>query len=130
LKPTDALSLGLKVDSDALTPAQIKAIQQGKINLNLPSVTVQLIKQNAVLGVVGLFNGNTLNSVGLTCALCHSTVDNSIGPGIGKRIDGLANRDLNVGAIVAAAPNLQPVVDLLQLAPADAGLTVMDVRKS
>jgi hypothetical protein len=130
LKPTDALSLGLKVDSDALTPAQIKAIQQGKINLNLPSVTVQLIKQNAVLGVVGFFNGNTLNSVGLTCALCHSTVDNSIGPGIGKRIDGLANRDLNVGAIVAAAPNLQPVVDLLQLAPADAGLTVMDVRKS
>lgn len=130
LKPSDALALGLKIDSQALTPAQIAAIRQGKINLNDPAVTLQLIKQNSVLGVVGFFNNsNTLNSVGLTCAICHSTVDDSIAPGIGKRIDGLANRDLNVGAIIAAAPNLQPVVDLLHLAPADAGLTVNDVRK-
>lgn len=130
LKPSDALALGLKIDSQALTPAQIAAIRQGKINLNDPAVTLQLIKQNSVLGVVGFFNNsNTLNSVGLTCAICHSTVDDSIAPGIGKRIDGLANRDLNVGGIIAAAPNLQPVVDLLHLAPADAGLTVNDVRK-
>ena len=130
LKPTDALALGLKVDSDALTPAQIMAIRQGNINLNNPAVTLQLIRQNAVLGVVGFFsNSRTLSSVGLTCAVCHSTVDNSLAPGIGKRIDGLANRDLNVGAIVASAPNLQPVLDLLHLAPADASLTVADVRK-
>jgi hypothetical protein len=129
LKPSDALALGLKVDSEALTPAQLMAIRQGKINLNDPAVTLQLIKQNAVLGIVGFFNGKTLNSVGLTCAVCHSTVDNSVASGIGKRIDGLANRDLNVGAIIASAPNLQPVVDLIHLAPADAGLTVTDVRK-
>src|SRR5262249_48108582 len=85
--------------------------------------------QKAVLGVVGFFgSNNTLNSVGLTCAICHSTVDNSLAMGIGKRIDGLANRDLNVGAIIAAAPNLQPVADLLKLAPQDAGVTVADVR--
>src|SRR5215467_4047695 len=125
LKPTDALALGLKIDSDALTPQQIHAIRKGAINLNDPAVTVQLIKQNAVLGVVGFFNGgNTLTSVGITCAICHSTVDDSVAPGIGKRIDGLGNRDLNIGAIVAAAPNLQPFVDLLNLAPADAGITL------
>jgi|SRR5579859_1321215 len=76
----------------------------------IPQVTRMLIKNKAVLGVVGFFNENsTLRSVGLTCAVCHSTVDNSVAPGIGKRIDGLANRDLNVGAIAAAAPNLEPV---------------------
>src|SRR3569833_1736494 len=98
------------------------------INLSDPSVTLQLIKQNAVLGVVGTFNGNMLEKVGFTCALCHSTVNNSVAMGIGKRIDGLANRDLNVGAIIATAPNLQPVVDLLHLAPQDASLTAQDVR--
>src|SRR6185437_3962880 len=58
-------------------------------------------------------SGNMLNSVGITCAICHSTVDNSVAPGIGRRIDGLANRDLNIGAIAATAPNLDPVEDLL-----------------
>jgi hypothetical protein len=81
-----------------------------------------------VLGVVGTFNGNTLTRVGFTCALCHSTVDNSVVPGIGARIDGLANRDLNVGAIIASAPNLDPVVNLLRLAPQDASITAQDVR--
>jgi cytochrome c peroxidase len=113
LTPRNALALGLKVDSDALSPSTVQAIKQGKVNLDDPAVTRQLIKQNAVLGVVGFFNGDMLNSVGLTCAVCHSTVDDSVAPGIGKRIDGLANRDLNVGAIAAAAPNLQPVADLL-----------------
>jgi hypothetical protein len=87
-----------------------------------------LIKQNAVLGVVGTFNNNTLEKVGFTCALCHSTVDNSVAPGIGERIDGLGNHDLNVGAIIATAPNLQPVVDLLRLAPQDAQITAEGVR--
>ena len=128
LSPQTALALGLKVDAEALPPSVIQAIQLGKVNLGDPAVTLQLIKQNAVLGVVGTFNGNTLAKVGFTCALCHSTVDNSVAPGIGKRIDGLANRDLNVGAIVATAPNLQPVVNLLNLAPQDAGITAQDVR--
>jgi len=105
----------------------VEAIKHGKINLDDPAVTRTLIQQNAVLGVVGFFdNSNTLRSVGLTCAVCHSTVDDSVAPGIGARIDGLTNRDLNVGAIAAAAPNLQPVVDLLSLA--DAGITAADVR--
>ncbi|HEX3105431.1 MAG TPA: hypothetical protein VHQ22_13380 [Terriglobales bacterium] len=117
LTPRQALQLGLKVDSQALPPAVIDAIKNGTVNLNDPTVTLLLIKLKAVLGVVGFFNQNgTLKSVGLTCAVCHSTVDNSIAPSIGKRIDGLANRDLNVGAIAASAPNLQPVVDLLRLA--------------
>ncbi len=128
LSPQAALALGLKVDAEALSPAVIEAIKRGNVNLNDPAVTLALIKQNAVVGVVGTFNGNTLSKVGFTCALCHSTVDNSVAPGIGRRIDGLANRDLNVGAILAAAPNLQPVVDLLHLAPQDASLTAQDVR--
>ncbi len=129
LSPRIALTvLGLKVDSQALTPAQIMAIQSGKLNVDDPAVTLQLIKQNAVLGVVGFFQDKTLSSVGFTCALCHSTVDNSIAPGIGTRIDGLANRDLNVGAIIASAPNLQPVVELLRLAPEDSNITVDGVR--
>lgn len=128
LPPTTALALGLKVDSDALQPSTLEAIKHGRVNLNDPAVTLQLIKQNAVLGVVGTFNNNTLTRVGFTCALCHSTVDNSIAPGIGRRIDGLGNRDLNVGAIIATAPNLQPVVNLLNLAPRDEGITATQVR--
>jgi hypothetical protein len=128
LTPRQALELGLKVDSQALPSAVIDAIKSGKVNLNDPTVTLLLIKLKAVLGVVGFFNQNgTLKSVGLTCAVCHSTVDNSIAPSIGKRIDGLANRDLNVGAIAASAPNLQPVVDLLRLA--DPGITADKVRE-
>ena len=116
LTPRQALALGLKIDSEVLPPAVIQAIQNGTVNLNDPAVTRLLIKLKAVLGVVGSFNqSGTLSSVGLTCAVCHSTVDNSISASIGHRIDGLANRDLNVGAIAASAPNLQPVVDLLKL---------------
>lgn len=128
LSPATALSLGLKVDSAVLSPSVIEAIKHGRVNLNSPAVTLSLIQQNAVLGVVGTVNNGTLTQVGFTCALCHSTVDNSVAPGIGNRIDGLANRDLNVGAIIAAAPNLQPVVDLLKLAPQDASITAQDVR--
>ena len=117
LTPNQALALGLKVDSEALSPSVVEAIKHGKIDLNDPAVTRMLINANAVLGVVGVFGDNgMLTSVGLTCAICHSTVDDSVAPSIGVRIDGLANRDLNVGAIAAASPNLQPVVDLLKLA--------------
>ena len=127
LTPQNALALGLKVDAEALSPSVVEAIKHGKINLDDPAVTRTLIQQKAILGVVGFFdNSNTLRSVGLTCAVCHSTVDDSVASGIGARIDGLTNRDLNVGAIAAAAPNLQPVVNLLSLA--DAGITAADVR--
>lgn len=128
LSPQTALALGLKVDARALSPAVIQNIKLGRVNLSDPAVTLALIRQNAVVGVVGTFNGNTLTRVGFTCALCHSTVDNSVAPGIGSRIDGLANRDLNVGAIIATAPNLDPVVNLLRLAPQDASVTAQDVR--
>jgi hypothetical protein len=128
LTPRNALSLGLKVDSEAVSPAVIQAIKHGMVNIDDPAVTLQLLKQNAVLGVVGSFDNNTLTKVGFTCALCHSTVDDSVAPGIGKRIDGLANRDLNVGAIIATAPNLQPVVELLKLAPQNEGITAQQVR--
>jgi len=128
LSPRQALGLGLKVDSQALSPQVIEAIKHGRIDLNDPAVTMQLIKQQAVLGVVGFFNpdGGTLRSIGLTCALCHSTVDDSVAPGIGERIDGLANRDLNVGGIAAASPNLQPVVDVLKVV--DATMDATKVR--
>src|SRR6185369_358372 len=76
--------------------------------------TLTLLKLNAVIGVKGFFNDDgTLKSAGIQCALCHSTVDNALAPGIGHRLDGWANRDLNVGAIIALAPNLQPFADLL-----------------
>jgi hypothetical protein len=114
ISPATALSLGLKVDLDALPPALVQQIKLGKINLNDPAVTLALLKLNAVVGVTGHSNlDGSLKSVGIQCALCHSTVDNALAPGIGHRLDGWANRDLNVGAIIAAAPNLQPIADLL-----------------
>jgi hypothetical protein len=114
VSPVTALSVGLKVDQDALPLAVVQAIQAGQVNLNDPGVTLLLLKLNAVVGVTGFFNTDgSLKSVGIQCALCHSTVDNAFAPGIGHRLDGWANRDLNVGAIVGLAPNLQPVADLL-----------------
>jgi len=110
LIPKTALDLGLKVDSEARPPSLVAAIKHGTVNLDDPAVTLQLLQQNAVLGVVGTFNNNALTKVGFTCALCHLTVDDSVAPGIDTRIDGLGNHDLNVGAIIASAPNLQPFV--------------------
>jgi hypothetical protein len=106
VSPAMALSVGLKVDVDALPPAIIDALKAGQVDLNDPAVTIQLLKLNAVVGVVGKVVGanDTLATVGITCALCHSTVDNSFAPGIGKRLDGWANTTLNVGAIVALSP--------------------------
>jgi hypothetical protein len=114
VSPVTALSVGLKVDQDALPLSLVQAIQAGQVDLNDPATTLALLKLNAVVGVTGFFNTDgSLKSVGIQCAFCHSTVDNAFAPGIGHRLDGWANRDLNVGAIVALSPNLQPVADLL-----------------
>ena len=108
--PTTALAVGLKVDTDSLPPEVVSAIQSEAISLTDPATTVALLKLNAVVGVKGTVqnvNGkDSLVRVGITCALCHSTVDNSFAKGIGKRLDGWPNRDLNVGAIVALSPVL------------------------
>ena len=113
LSPRAALGLGLKVDIEALTGAQIARLERGRINLDDPAVTLALLRQNAVIGVKGFFRADRLQSVGIQCALCHSVVDNALAPGVGRRLDGWANRDLDVGKIVALAPNLQPFADLL-----------------
>lgn len=118
ISPTTALSLGLKVDVDALPQPLINRLKQGKVNLNDPATTVALLKLNAVLGIQGFFQGDNLNSVGITCALCHSTVDNSLTFGVGHRLDGWANRDLNVGKIIAAAPDLSAFANLLNVSQA------------
>jgi mono/diheme cytochrome c family protein len=108
--PTTALQVGLKVDSEALPAAVVSGIQNGSISLTDPATTIALLKLDAVVGVKGTVttvNGkDTLTRVGITCALCHSTVDNSFAEGIGKRLDGWPNRDLDVGAIVALSPAL------------------------
>jgi len=114
ISPATALSLGLKVDLDALPPSLVQQLKKGKVDLNDPAVTLALLKLNSVVEVTGHFKSDgSLKSVGIQCALCHSIVDNALAPGIGHRLDGWANRDLNVGAIIAAAPNLQPIADLL-----------------
>jgi hypothetical protein len=118
--PKTALGLGLKVDVDALPAALRDQLQQGQVNLDDPAVTLALLRLQAVVGVTGFFADNTLQSIGIQCALCHSTVDKSFSaPGvpagnIGHRLDGWANRDLNVGAIIALAPDLTPLINLLK----------------
>lgn len=108
--PVTALSVGLKVDAEALPPAVVEGIQDGSIDLKSPDTTVALLKLDAVVGLKGtvetIGGKDTLTRVGVTCALCHSTVDNSFAPGIGKRLDGWPNRDLNPGAIIALSPAL------------------------
>ena len=123
VSPKTALSVGLKVDADALPDALKKQLAAGKVNLDDPATTIALLKLNAVVGVTAFANPDgSVRSMGIQCAFCHSTVDNSFAPGIGERLDGWANRDLNVGAIVSLAPNLQPFTDLL-------GVDVATVRK-
>jgi hypothetical protein len=114
VSPRTALNVGLKVDVDALPRSLVDQLKAGQVNLDDPATTLALLKLNSVVGVTGFFNERgTLRSIGLQCAICHSTVDNSLTFGIGRRLDGWANRDLNIGAIAALAPNLQPVADLL-----------------
>jgi len=115
--PTTALSVGLKVDAEALPPAVVQGIQNGSVDLKSPDTTIALLKLNAVVGVQGkvetVGGKDTLTRVGITCALCHSTVDDSFAPGIGKRLDGWPNRDLNPGAIIALSPALSAATKLV-----------------
>src|SRR6266849_9970920 len=114
VSPKSALSVGLKVDADALPESLKQQLKEGKVNLDDPATTLALLKLNSILGVTGFFDeSGNFRSMGLQCAFCHSTVDNSLASGIGRRLDGWANRDLNVGAIVSLAPNLTPFTDLL-----------------
>src|SRR6187551_4112646 len=106
--PTTALSVGLKVDAEVLPAAVVAGVQDGSISLTSPATTIALLKLNAVVGVKGTVENvggtDTLTRVGITCALCHSTVDDSFTKGIGKRLDGWPNVDLNPGAIIALSP--------------------------
>ena len=123
VSPRTALAAGLKVDIEALPRDFTSALKRGKVNLDDPATTLALLKLKAVLGLTGVFDeSGGLKSIGIQCALCHSTVDDSLAPGIGHRLDGWANRDLNIGLIVSLAPNLQPLADLLSL-----GGTTVDV---
>ena len=115
VSPNTALKLGLKVDLQKTPKALLPLLQAGKVDLNDPSNTLALLKADMVVGVKGFFteDGKRLRSIGITCALCHSTVDDSLKEGIGGRLDGWPNRDLNIGAIVAAAPDLSAFTQLL-----------------
>jgi hypothetical protein len=122
ISPATALALGLKVDVNALPDDLIEQLKKGRVNLDDPATTLALLKLNAVVGVTGFFNPpaqqkskGVLQSLGIQCAFCHSTVDDSLASGIGRRLDGWTNRDLNVGAIIAAAPNLTPLAKLLNV---------------
>jgi hypothetical protein len=126
VSPATALEVGLKVDVEALPRSLQNQIKKGQVDLEDPAVTLALLKLNAVVGVVGFFNDNDrLRSIGITCALCHSTVDDSLAPGIGRRLDGWANRDLNVGAIIALSPDLSPFETILG-ADRDTVVTVLN----
>jgi cytochrome c553 len=116
VSPADALAIGLKVDVDALPAEVIAGITSGAIKLNDPATTIALLKLNAVVGVTSSFSQEgTLQSIGITCASCHSTVDNSFDFGIGKRLDAWPNRDLNVGGIISLTDNALPIANLLHV---------------
>jgi hypothetical protein len=102
------------VDVESLPPALIRALEEGEVDLDDPAVTIALMRLNAVVGVTGFFDSaGRPTSVGIQCAFCHSVVDDSFAPGIGRRLDGWANRDLNVGGIIALAPRLEAIAQLL-----------------
>jgi hypothetical protein len=123
LTPRQALQLGLKVDFGAVPALILEVLQEGGVSLDDPQVTLELLRARAVVGVEGEFdNKDNMVSVGITCALCHSTVNDSFTKGIGKRLDGWPNRDLDVGKIAALAPNLQPLAEVL-------GVDVATVKK-
>jgi hypothetical protein len=119
LSPEQALKLGLKVDIDTKDVAE--ALNKGNVDISDPASTLLLLKAKAVVGLTGFFSedGKKLKSVGVQCALCHSTVDDSYAPGIGKRLDGWPNRDLDVGSIIALAPDLSAFTKMLQISEAE-----------
>lgn len=131
VSPRTALSLGLKVDRQGLPRKLQSQLVRGRVDLDDPATTLALLQLDAVVGVKGFFEEDRLTSIGITCALCHSTVDDSLAPGIGRRLDGWAAGDLNVGAIIAAAPNVEPLVDRLSFAiPGIDAATVRTVLQS
>ncbi len=114
VSPNTALAVGLKVDVDALPASVVQALRRGQVDLDDPATTLALLKADSVVGVKGFFDAQgQIESIGITCALCHSRVDDSFAPGIGHRLDGWPNRDLDVGTVISLAPNLQPFADLL-----------------
>jgi len=114
VSPRTALAVGLKVDLDALPPQVVQALKGGKVDLDDPATTLLLLQQDAVVGVTGRFDaGGALRSIGIQCALCHSRVDDALAPGVGHRLDGWPNQDLDVGKIVSLSPDLSPVARLL-----------------
>ncbi len=116
VSPTTALAVGLKVDSEALPSELVDQLRRDEVDLDDPATTLALLQLNAVVGVTGFFDSSgAITSIGIQCAFCHSTVDDSFAPGIGKRLDGWANRDLDVGAIVALSPDLSAFATLLDV---------------
>lgn len=118
VSPETALMVGLKVDRAALPDSLIDSLRAGQVDLTDPATTIALLRLNAVVGVKGFFDdddGEALTSVGIQCALCHSTVDDSLAKSIGERLDGWPNRDLNVGAIIALSPDLSVITELLDV---------------
>jgi hypothetical protein len=127
VSPKVALSVGLKVDLDALPKSVVEALKNGKVDLDSPATTALLLQANAVVGVTGFFDrSKNMTSIGIQCSLCHSTVDDAFAPGIGHRLDGWPNRDLDVGQIIALAPDLSVLDGLLGVPDA----TVRTVLKS
>src|SRR5687768_15104646 len=115
LTPRQALQLGLKADVGAVPKLLVEVLKEGGVSLDNPETTLGLLRAGAVVGVKAVLDDdNNVTSIGITCALCHSTVDDSFVKGIGRRLDGWPNRDLNVGQIVSLAPNLKPMADLLK----------------
>jgi hypothetical protein len=116
VSPKTALKVGLKVDAEALPQDLVQKLNRNEVNLDDPATTIALLKLDAVVGVKGFVEKDgSLRSVGITCAICHSTVDDSFATGIGKRLDGWPNRDLDVGKIITLAPNLKPLTDRLEI---------------
>jgi len=120
VSPKTALEIGLKVDVDALPASVVEAFESGSLDLDSPATTLALLQLDAVVGLKGFFGERRggydvrpLESIGIQCAFCHSTVDDSLAPGIGHRLDGWPNRDLNVGAVIDLAPDVSPLATLL-----------------
>jgi hypothetical protein len=119
VSPATALALGLKVDVEALPRSLQNQLRRGQVDLNDPATTLALLKLNAVVGLSGVFDeSGQIASLGIQCALCHSTVDDSFAPGIGHRLDGWPARDLDVGTIVSVAPDLSFFSDALGVSDA------------
>jgi hypothetical protein len=115
LTPKQALAVGLKVDTDQLPAPVVALLKAKKVDFDDPKYTILLLKHDSIVGIKAFWDEKKENitSIGITCGFCHSTVDDAIQPGIGRRLDGWPNRDLNVGQIVLLAPNPQPLADQL-----------------